>query len=203
MIIKLRDIPVVYISPDNNEKYHHRKIHMDNLLTSLGFKKIIHYKTGTNYPRCLVDALLDIFSKIQPPFIFCEDDIMNTIDIPEELVIPDNTDAFYLGLGAAGAHPYNNYDQGPVQKQYIENFSDKKLFKIKNMLTMHAKLFITPNYIAHLHNELLAKIDYYTDVIVAQNQDKFNVYSHDHSYFYQAKEFGGMEEGTKITFEVQ
>ena len=43
MIIKLKNILTIYISPDHNEKYHNRKIHMDNLLTKLGFTNIIHY----------------------------------------------------------------------------------------------------------------------------------------------------------------
>ena len=195
MILKLLDIPVIYICPDHNDKYHKRKLHMDNLLNKLEFKNIIHYKSGNEqYPHCLNNATIDIFSKYKPPFLLLEDDIELTHTIPESLELPDNTDAFYLGLSKNGGHKYNNYNEGDSKFEHINN----NLYRIKNMLTTHAILYITPKYILNIRNQLITKPEYYNDVIISQNQHKFNIYCHQESYFYQSNEYDGHEEATKI-----
>jgi hypothetical protein len=53
--------------------------------------------------------------------------------------------------------------------------------------------------IQQLKNQLITKPTYYNDVIISQNQSKYNIYCHNHCYFYQAKEFEGHEEATRIT----
>lgn len=186
MIVKLKEIQVIYICPDHNDKYHKRKLHMDNLLNKLQFKNIIHYKSGTEkYPICLNNATIDIFSKYKPPFLLLEDDIQPTQDIPDYLEIPDNTDAFYLGLSGRRAHAFYNYDEGDSKFEHIKN----ELFKVKNMLGGHAILYLTPNYICNLRNQLITKPDYYNDVIMGQIQNKYNIYCNRKSYFYQSAEF--------------
>lgn len=44
----IQDFKVVYICPDHNEKYHARKLHMGSMLATLGFKDVVHYKSGTD-----------------------------------------------------------------------------------------------------------------------------------------------------------
>lgn len=156
MIVKLKEIPVIYICPDHNEKY----------LDKLEFKNIIHYKSLTN------NAIIDIFSRYKPPFLLLENDVKETQDIPDNLELPDNTDAFYLGLS------------GDSEFEFINN----NLYKVKNMLGSHAILYITPNYILNIRNQLITKPGYHNDVIISQLQDKFNIYCHKESYFYQVKE---------------
>jgi len=196
MIIKLKNILTIYICPDHNEKYHMRKDHMDKLLTKLGFTNFIHYKSSTeNYPLCLNNATIDIFSRYQPPFLLLEDDIQPNIDIPDELDIPNETDAFYLGLSKHAGHKYNNYNEG------LSKFSQKNynILKIENMLSAHAILYVDSNYIQQLRNQLITKPTYFNDVIMSQNQYKYNIYCNNYCYFYQAIEFDGQEEPTRIT----
>ena len=186
MIINIKEIPAIYICPDHNEKYNKRKLHIDQLLTKLKFKNIIHFKSSTEkYPYCLNNATIEIFSKYKPPFLLLEDDIEVTRDIPDNFEIPDNTDAFYLGLSSGGGHKINNYDDGNCLYEYI----DDNLFKIKNMLGGHAILYINSNYINYLRNELITKPTYYNDVVMSQIQDKFNIYCNQESYFYQGFEY--------------
>jgi len=195
MIIKLREIPVIYICPDHNDNYHKRKLHMDKLLNKLEFKNIIHYKSGTEkYPYCLNNATIELFSKYKAPFLLLEDDIEVTHTIPEILEIPDNTDAFYLGLSSGGGHIQNNYDDGDSKFEYVNN----NLYKVKNMLSAHAVLYITPKYILTVRNMLITKPEYYNDVIISQIQNKFNIYCHNESYFYQSIHYDGHENATKI-----
>lgn len=199
MIINIKEIPVIYICPNHNEKYNKRKLHMDELLTKLKFKNIIHFKSSTEkYPYCLNNATIEIFSKYKPPFLLLEDDIEVTRDIPDNFEIPDNTDAFYLGLSSGGGHKTNNYDDGNCLYEYI----DSNLFKINNMLGGHAILYINSNYINYLRNELITKPTYYNDVVMSQIQDKFNIYCNQESYFYQGFEYpenlNSNENATKI-----
>ena len=195
MIIKLKEISVIFICPDHNEKYHKRKLHMDNLLNKLEFNNIIHYKSGTEkYPYCLNNATIEVFSNYKPPFILLEDDVEVTHTIPETLEIPDNTDAFYLGLSSGGGHVQYNHDDGDSKFEYLNN----NLFKVKNMLSAHAILYITSKYILTVRNMLITKPDYYNDVIISQIQNMFNIYCHNESYFYQSIKYDGHEEPTKI-----
>jgi len=195
MIVNLKEIPVIYICPDHNEKYHKRKIHMDELLNKLEFKNIIHFKSSTEkYPFCLNNATIEIFTKYKTPFLLLQDDIEVTRDIPDTIEIPDDTDAFYLGLSTGGGHVSNNYDDGDSIYENINN----NLYKIKNMLCAHAILYITSNYTNYFRNQLITKPTYYDDVVASQIQNKFNIYCHQESYFYQDLIYGGQEKATKI-----
>jgi hypothetical protein len=197
MIINLKNILTIYVCPDHNEKYNKRKNHMDKLLIELGFTNFIHYKSSSEkYPFCLNNATIDIFSKYKPPFLFLEDDIECNFDtISDELNIPDDTDAFYLGLSKVGGHKYNNYNEG--SSEFLQTNYDN-ILKIKNMLSAHAILYISPKYIHNLRNLLITKPTYYNDVIMSQNQYKYNVYCYDYCYFYQSNEYDGHEEATRF-----
>jgi len=205
MIIKLKDILTIYISPDHNEKYHKRKLHMDSLLSKLKFNNVIHYKSETNnYPFCLNNAYIDIFIKYQPPFLLLEDDIDCDIEnFPDELIIPDNTDAFYLGLSTGGGHPIENYDKGNSSFVNINDTSfvniNDTLLKVNNMLTTHSVLYFSSKYMMHIRNLLILQPSYYNDVLISQIQNRYNVYTFNKYIFYQSKEFDGHEVQTKIT----
>jgi hypothetical protein len=197
MIIKLKDILTIYISPDHNEKYHKRKLHMNSLLSNLKFTNVIHYKSNTNnYPFCLNDAYIDIFIKYQPPFLLLEDDIDCDIEnFPYEIDIPDNTDAFYLGLSTGGGHKIQNYDDSDSSFLHVTD----SILKIKNMLTTHSVLYFNQKYMMHIRNLLLLYPSYYNDVLISQIQNRYNVYTFNKYIFYQSKEFDGHEVQTRIT----
>ena len=173
---------------------------MDKLLNRLGFNNYIHYKSSTEkYPYCLNNATIDIFSRYKPPFIILEDDIETTQDsIPDELSIPDNTDAFYLGLSSGGGHKYNNCDDGDSVFHIYKTF-----LKVKTMLSGHAILYINPTYILTLRNTLITKPTYYNDVVMSQIQEKFNIYTNRYPFFYQSSKLGGHEKATNIVIENQ
>jgi hypothetical protein len=63
MRIPFSEVTAVFICPAHNEKYLARKAHMEALCAELGFKKVIHWKSGTeSYPDCLTKATIDIFA---------------------------------------------------------------------------------------------------------------------------------------------
>jgi len=196
MILQLKEVLTIYISPDHNEKYHKRKIHMDQLLTKLGFKNIVHYKSSTEkYPICLNNATIDIFSIYKPPFLLLEDDIDIDDNLLDEIIIPDNTDAFYLGLSNKGGHRYNNYNED--SSKFIST-SYQNILKVQNMLSAHAILYINPNYIHELRNRLITKPTFYNDIIMSQIQKNYNIYCYQNYCFYQSFKFDGHEDTTRI-----
>ena len=137
--MKITDFKVVYICPDHNEKYHTRKLHMDSLLTSMGFKDIIHFKSGTeSYPDCLGIAIKDILTMyMEEPFLLLEDDIESINYINFDYV--ENADAIYFGLSKWKGSFIKNIDDGPAE---FQPYSINQV-RILNMLSGHAILFIS------------------------------------------------------------
>ena len=197
MIINLKEIPVIFICPDHNEKYNKRKIHMNQLLIKLKFNNIIHYKSGNErYPKCLVEATIDIFNKYEPPFILLEDDVDTYLNyIPDELELPNNADAYYLGLSNGAGDLVKNCDNGESKFIYINN----NIIKVENMLATHAIMYITKKYMNNVISIFNQFPNYYNDVAISKIQNLHNVYSCKYPFFYQTKLLEGQEEATNIT----
>ena len=200
MIIDLKKIQTIYICPNHNVKYHNRKIHMETLLNQLNFTNIIHYKSSTNnYPQCLNIAYIDIFNKFTPPFLLLEDDvdINNEINLNDFIInIPDDTDAFYLGLSNCAGDKFNNYDKGESTFIYVNN----NILKVKNMLGGHAILYMNTKYINKVKNTIISMPkNYYHDVAISRFQLEYNIYCFRNHYFYQSKKLNGHELATKVT----
>jgi hypothetical protein len=202
--MKLVDIPVVFICPDHNEKYSARKQHMFQLLESIGFKSVTHFKSGNeNYPTCLVKASIDVLNNHldDEPVIILEDDIEPYLEIgPEtELDLPEDTDAFYLGLSVNAGSKTENVNVGSAQ---IEKISDKHI-RIYNMLGGHAILYKGLKYkerVIQVLTDLLDKPHYYNDVVISRIQSEYKIYGYYYPIFYQSRAWGGDEIATKFTY---
>lgn len=184
--MKITEFKVVYICPDHNEKYHMRKLHMEDLLTKIGFTNIEHYKSGTeNYPSCLNDATIDILqNNLEEPVIVLEDDIdwtgIDEIDNPE-------SDAIYLGLSKCAGHPTENVHYG---ESVFEKWSDSQV-RILNMLSAHAILYKSKKYKLAVIKKLTEykNIVYYNDVLISRIQPTFIVLGVKKPLFYQSARF--------------
>lgn len=205
--MKLVDIPVIFICPDNNTKFHKRKEHMIQLLNSIGFKSITHFKSGTEkYPTCLVKATLDILNSNinDDPLIILEDDIKPFLDlnIDTDIEFPEDTDAMYLGFSNCGGSKIKNINEGP---SIIEKYSDKYI-RILNMLSGHAILYKSSNYkqqVINCMNEIIKKPGYYNDVAMSRLHPLNRIYGYYYPLFYQSAKLGNtqhVENCTKITF---
>lgn len=201
--MRLVDIPIIFICPDHNEKYHARKEHMVKLLNSIGFKNIIHHKSGNeSYPKCLVKANIDILTQNlnDEPIILIEDDVETFlyIDSNFELDIPEDTDAFYLGFSKSGGHKTLNSHDGWSQ---IEKISDKHI-RILNMLTTHAILYKSKSYKQRVIKELEKVIEnpsYYNDVVIARLHPEYKIYGYHYPLFYQSIKWGNVEHTENFT----
>jgi hypothetical protein len=205
--MKLVDIPVVFICPDHNEKYSARKEHMLELLGKIGFKSITHHKSGNQaYPTCLLKAFIDILKMRMDdnPIIIIEDDVESFTDLNSEteVIMPADTDAFYLGFSRSGGHKTLNSHDGWSQVQKITDTH----IRIFNMLTTHAILYKTKRYKERVMDELfnlLNKPLYHSDVIIARIQREYNIYGYYYPLFYQSVKWGNpqhTEDFTRFAF---
>jgi hypothetical protein len=200
--MKLQDLKVVYICPDHDDKYKARKVHMEALLTRIGFlpEKVEHFKSSTeNYPDCLGKAVIEILTKyMNEPVLILEDDVEFTgID---EFDMIKEADAIYFGLSIAGGHATQNHADGPCR--HIP-FSESQV-RIQNMLATHAILYISPSYKQAVIESFQAHIGqrYHTDVLMSRLHPKCLVLANKRPSFYQSARFntGSEEYYTKITF---
>ena len=199
--MRLQDFKVVYICPDHNEKYHTRKLHMDNLLKSMGFKDIVHYKSGTEaYPQCLSLATIGALEKyIDEPILLLEDDIECTGE-STDINVPDDVDAVYVGISRTAGHPIENRN---VYFAQFEHYSTTQV-RVINMLTAHAIFYKSKMY-KQAVVELL-KREYKTfvnDISISRIQPKYKILAMTRPLFFQSNKFNenphfNVEASTKV-----
>lgn len=182
----LKDIQVVFVCPDSNEKYTRRKMHTISLLMILGFTNVSMYKSSTeNYPLCLRNAFVEILTKHldDSPVLILEDDVDITEWYHDQIEFPEETDAFYLGFSKSGGSKTENKDEGDSK---IERLNSTYI-KILNMLSGHAILYISKRY-KQAVIDVLNSVDvpYHTDVLISRIQEKYNIYGYYYPFFYQS-----------------
>ena len=197
--MEIIDFKTVYICPDHNEKYHTRKIHMDNMLNTIGFKDVTHYKSSIdNYPTCLNKATIEILeNNLDNPVLILEDDIEWTGI--NEIIVDSIADAIYLGLSKSGGHPIDNIHLGD---SVFETWSDTQV-KVINMLSGHAILYISRAYKEAVIKSLKNNILFYNDVLISRLQPNFTILANKKPVFYQSSKFNiGMHEENWTKFEI-
>ncbi len=186
MKFKLTDIPVVYINLDEHTE---RRDSIQSSLENLGFKNIIRvsgFKDPIGKRGCAYSHALAL-EEIDPPFILLEDDCL-PLNFTDEIEVPDESDAVYLGISSWGRM---NSHSGPcVQWENVEGHSD--LIRIYNMLSAHAILYINPDYI-----DLCKRICYngylisdHHDIGFAEVQRYYDIFAFDFPMFYQTSSNG-------------
>ena len=182
--MRIQDFKVVYICPDHNEKYHARKLHMDSMLATLGFKDFVHYKSGTyGYPRCLCDATIDILTTyMNEPILLIEDDVEFTGVSEFEFV--HGADAIYFGISRSAAHPTLDTSVG---ESIFKPYSTTQV-RVINMLSAHAILYITPHYKQAVCDALRATKGF-NDIAMTRLQPKYRILANKTPSFYQSAKF--------------
>jgi hypothetical protein len=198
--MKLTDFKVIYICPDHNPKYHARKVHMDNLLSHIGFTQIEHYKSSAdNYPMCLVKANIDILQKnMDEPFLLLEDDVEFTgVDSVE---VDASTDAVYLGLSRYGGSKVIDKWGGKAQ---LTHYSDTQV-RVLNMLATHAILYVSRRYKQAVIDVLTpyTTTKYNSDVLMSRIQADYMVLANRAPSFYQSAKFNHKQLETWTRFTI-
>jgi hypothetical protein len=186
MKLKLTELPVVYINLDEQSR---RRELMEENLEKLGFKNVIRvsaFKDPIGKRGCAYSHALAL-EEVDSPFIVLEDDCI-PLNFVDEIEIPDEADAVYLGISSWGRM---NSHSGPcVQWDKVEGYDD--LVRIYNMVSAHAILYINPDYV-----DLCKRIAYHGylisdhhDIGFADVQKYYDVYAFDEPMFYQTSSNG-------------
>ena len=184
MKLRLTDIPVIYINLDDQPE---RREQIEKSLNELGFKNVIRvsgFKDPIGKRGCAYSHALAL-EEIDPPFILLEDDCL-PLNFVDNIEIPDDTDALYLGISSWGRM---NSHSGPfVQYQKLDN----GLVRVYNMLGAHAILYLSQEYTSLCSK--IAKNGYdisdHQDIGFAEVQRYYNVYTFDDPFFYQTSSNG-------------
>lgn len=182
MKISLKDVPVYIINLDEDS---HKLTSTMKVLAKAGFEDIRRfpgYKIDTPKLGCATshNALLKVLSKHDMPVLVVEDDI-NISTMYDEIEVPDNADAVYLGISKFGLYG------GRGTKKISAERVDQNLYRVYNMLGAHAILYFNNRYPDFLIGATQTMMD------IADNQDKarastqkfFHIYALDKPMFYQ------------------
>jgi hypothetical protein len=207
--MKLKDVAVVFICPDHNERYTARKEHMFSLLKRVGFTNVRHFKSSTeNYPECLNNATIQILEEyFDEPVLVLEDDVEcmeGSLALLEEEVLVSDVDAVYLGLSKSAGHPTENSHEGLFQYEAYD--SGGKYVRVLNMLGGHAILYISQAYkLSVIHSLLKHKNqNYHHDVLLSRLQSNNLVLAYKRPLFYQAARFNACDHSERWTkFEIE
>jgi len=189
-IIDIREKPVFWINMDSATD---RRDIMQAMLDNRGFKNVTrvsgvvseHGKPHGN-ARAFRETL-----KVAPnsDFIILEDDAVETINYNPLVRIPEDTDAFYLGIsGYTDPHFVKFNKELALQTNKLEGEDD--IFRIRNMLSKHAIYYGSEKFVNACNkglDELIAKCnpDLYSDVLWGRLQTSHNIYCNKKPIFYQ------------------
>jgi hypothetical protein len=157
----LTDVPVFYINlEDEVEKGEAVRL----LLSGLGFKNVTRVPGVVNSVRKTGVALahqsaLETAIPRGFPFIILEDDVVAK-NFKNEIFVPEGADAYYLGISRWGLKSGVG-----TQRISAERFDDKT-FRLFNMLSAHAILYLNKDYAEFI----LKSTKFYASI--GTNQDK-------------------------------
>lgn len=197
MKIKLLDIPVYYI---NMAKDTHKKEHIEKQLSDLGFKSVTRIdavEDKINGRVGLSKSQLLSLSQVPAPFIVLEDDADPKFFV-EEIEVPDNADAVYLGNSQWGLQS----SHAGFYLKYKKVQGATNLVKIYNMLSSHAILYLTSEYVDMCKRTTKYCAEEYPmpmDVPFAMIQRFFNVYALNAPAFVQKDYDGKMSNAPQYT----
>jgi hypothetical protein len=141
-------------------------------------------------------SLLKLLKVVPIPVLILEDDCCLTEYYQNEIEVPDDADAIYLGTSSWGVKDgiskRNNLVLHPYNKDY---------YRISCMTSTHAVLYLGETYLAHLRKvgESYREDGEPTsfDWMIALEQEKFKVYGASNPFFYQNTP--GNDEVTKFS----
>ncbi len=198
MHLKLKDIPVVFISPNTPGRYATRYQHMLQILQGWQVK----HCQAVAHPVKLISGALSFINALtanmETPVIILEDDCSWYETPPETLHIPDDADAVYLGLSKARVHP--DYDWGIANPTITAVTEYPHLVRIHDMLSMHAILYISKEFKEKCIQGLQAFVRHVTDgwdIPIARLQQIYTVYALKIPLLYQDATYQGNEESTR------
>jgi hypothetical protein len=125
------------------------------------------------------------------PVLIMEDDCNITEWYNSTIEVPDDADAVYLGTSIRGLTAdwkYKDYRSDPIWHNSPTILGDfGQVYKITNMLSTHAIMFVSKQYKEYCINLVEYRIldDLPVDIIYAEGMKKYNIYAPKKPFFYQ------------------
>jgi len=185
LFINLLDIPVYYINLDEDVE---KRRSTEKLLGSMGFRSItrvsaIKEKSSKFLSVTLshIKAIKTAIEKSDMPFLIVEDDIVlknNKIVFS----VPKTLDALYLGISKWGFYNGKGLLQLSTEKH------DDDLYRVYNMLSAHAIVYFSKDYVQALLKsyKFFIEIAEAHDFVNAELMKYYDVYSVCNPVFYQS-----------------
>lgn len=197
MSIDIRKVPVYYIGMPGD-----RGDRIERMLAEAGFKDVrmtpgVFEKNKTvGVAKAHMAALKEALAKCKGPFIILEDDV-EFMYKDMEIFTADYVDAVYLGLSMWGLR--NGHGElGMI----CAKKSNGGLYRLYNMLSAHAILYINHDYARFLLENIPMFVEMETnqDKLRAETMKYWNVYAINNPLFYQR---GKYEKYTKFRLSNQ
>ena len=189
MTIDLRKIQSLWIGGINKN----RESRISSLFNSLGYnhRKIeAVLSNGFNGNTQSTKNAIEESIKYNEPVIIFEDDANITEHYNNKIDVPDDADAIWLGTSIYGL--VNNWESmslrdGIYLTQPKKTGEYNNFYKVENMLSLHAVVFITNKYKQSMFNYLEYLINKQTapDIITAETMKYFNIYACKKPMFFQ------------------
>lgn len=181
MILNLAEAPAYVI---NLEESIHNFNHTKQVLNECGINNV-HRTTGIRiFPYWIGVAMahLSILQKIVkdnvfPAMVFEDDIDVTQWKQPVQITVPDNTDAYYLGISLAGKAREQSFLMAP------------NLYRVRAMLAAHAIVYVSRAYTERLCEGIIQtvfdrKLPF--DIATAELQFQYNVFCPKYPYFLQS-----------------
>lgn len=189
MIIDLKRINSLWIGGINKNREFKIKSLLDRL--EYNHKQIpAVISNGFNGNTQSTKNAIEESIKYNEPVIIFEDDANITEHYNNEIDVPEDADAVWLGTSIYGL--VNNWESmslrdGIYLTQPKKTGEYNNFYKIENMLSLHAVVFITNKYKQSMFNYLEYLINKQTapDIITAETMKYFNIYACKKPMFFQ------------------
>lgn len=200
--MNIRDLKIYIISNENDKKYYDRFLKLKKILIDNDFHdnniELFNFIQNRTYESSLALTNIKIYEKVLneslsqldfKPFIILEDDCDINIDAKFNINYDKyNIDAIYLGISECNSDKsFLLYDQN--WKLKIKDIDDT-YFQIFNMLSAHAILFCSRDYVKFLYKYLCdiyinQSSDVIFDLYLARIQSIRTIYALKNPIFYQ------------------
>jgi hypothetical protein len=182
MKLNLLDIPIYYVNLDDEDQ---KRKNTESMLKCIGFKYVNRVSAIKHEKGRIIGCArshYEVLKDTKPPFIIIEDDCALNKDFVNEIEIPDDADALYLGISHWGR--YLNHSGPYVHYQSVND----EIVRVYNMLATHAIMYLSQQYV-----DICKRISYHygyeveghLDIGFAEIHKFYNVYSYDEPLFRQ------------------
>ena len=180
---------------------------MDAHLTELGLGNYEFFPAQRmNAPAvgCAIAHTKLLHGKPSTPFLVLEDDVTFTGEFDPSMRIPNDADAVYLGRSRFGIVPSISPWGMPRASVFVGY--DKDYYRIYNMLTAHAVLYLNEGYRKSIYKACLDHLfnrDYLlvADIAMANSQKNHLVLTPRKQICYQDDAYGGDQLSTQFEIE--